>query len=611
MLERKVMTLTQNQNSVTTSQVTIGTTRTVGRGMQAVGLFAISAVILLGGLGTRLVFLQLIQGDRNRQLAENNRIRLVPKPPERGRILDRKGKLMATSRLAHVVYLWPTAQPKEKWAATIAKLSQLMGVSAAELTQKLEQEGYGSPNLVRVSGAISPKLVTRLAEHLWELPGVQIDPESVRYYPNGDVAAHLLGYAGELTPDELNELKKKNYRSGDVIGKAGVEWSFESKLRGTWGGQQVEVDAAGKVIRILGQKPPQPGKAVHLTIDLELQKAAEVALGDLQGGIVAMNPQTGEVLAMASRPTFDPNVFSTRISEATWKRLQAADHPFVNRTLQGYPPASTYKIVTTVAALESKKFSPGDILDTFPYLKIGGIQFWDHNNAGFGAIGFTEAMALSSDTFFYQVGRRIGPEILASWSRKFGFGAHTGIELKDEEAPGLVPDPAWKLKALKEPWYVGNTINMSIGQGDLQANLLQVAMMTSVPANGGDLVQPHLLLDDAEKKIWRKSLNLSPSTIDVLQRGLREVVTSGTAQPLNIASVAIAGKSGTAEDPPRPSHTWFVGYAPVAKPEIVVVVFGENSGGGGSSTAGSRVLKTIEAYFRLKKQSHKDSSSKP
>jgi penicillin-binding protein 2 len=591
------MTLTQKQNPTISQQ---SNPRTVGQGMQAVLLFMISAGILLGGLGGRLVYLQLLQGDRNRQLAENNRIRLIPKPPDRGRLLDRRGKLMATSRLAHVVYLWPTAQPKEKWPATIAKLSKLMGVSVKELTQKLEQEGYGSPNLVRVSGAISPKLVTRLAENGRDLPGVQIDPESVRYYPNGDVAAHLLGYTGELTPDELKALRQKGYRSGDVIGKAGVEWAFESKLRGEWGGQQVEVDAAGKVIRVLGQKYPKPGKGVHLTIDLDLQKAAEASLGNLQGGLVAMNPKTGEVLAMVSRPTFDPNVFSTRISEAVWKRLQAKDHPFVNRTLQGYPPASTYKIITTTAGLESKKFGPDDILDTFPYLEVGGIQFWDHNNAGFGAIGFTEALAYSSDTFFYQVGRRIGVETLAAWSHKFGFGSHTGIELRDEESEGLVPDPAWKVKTLKEQWYEGNTINMSIGQGDLQANLLQVAMMAAVPANGGYLVRPHLFLDDPSSKVWRKDLNLAPSTIDVLRRGLRAVVTSGTAQHLNTDTVAIAGKSGTAEDPPRPTHTWFVAYAPAENPEIVVVVFGENSGGGGGATAGPRVLKVIEAYFKLK-----------
>lgn len=571
--------------------------RSMGKDLQAPILLAI-ALALLGLIGARLSYIQIVEGDRNRQLAENNRIRLIAKAPERGRILDRYGKIMATNRLSHAVYLWPVAQTKEKWQDTIAKLSKIINVPEAEIRRKLEQEGYNSPSKVRISAAISPKLATELGERINELKGVEVDPEAVRYYPNGDIAAHLLGYTGELTEQELKILKAKSYRLGDVIGKAGVELAFEQKFRGTWGGQQVEVDAAGKVIRILGQKPPKAGNSVTLTIDLELQKVAEKALGTLQGGVIAMNPQTGEILAMASYPNFDPNLFSGRISNAAWKRLTAKDHPFVNRTLQGFPPASTYKIITTTAALESGKFSPNDYLNTFPYLEIGGIQFWDHNNAGFGTIGFADALAFSSDTFFYQVGKRIGENTLAEWSRKFGFGSYSGIELKDEESPGLVPDPQWKQKVLKEQWFVGNTINMSIGQGDLQASLVQVGIMTAVAANGGYLVKPHLLLDS---NVQRKSLNLQPSTIAVLKDGLRRVVTSGTATALNIDMVAISGKSGTAEDPPRPSHTWFVGYAPYDKPEILVVVFGENSGGGGGATAGPKVVKVIEAYMRLKK----------
>jgi penicillin-binding protein 2 len=576
------------------------TNRSMGKGLQPLVLFAI-ATFLLSLIGVRLSYIQIVEGDRNRQLAENNRIRLIAKAPERGRILDRHGKIMATNRLSHAIYLWPVAQPKAKWQETITKLAQIIKVPEAEIRRKLEQEGYNSPNKVRISAAISPKLATELGERINELKGVEVDPEPVRYYPNGYVAAHVLGYAGELTEEELNRLKPKGYRLGDIIGKAGVESAFEQKFRGVWGGQQVEVDAGGKVIRILGEKPPIAGNSVSLTIDLELQKVAEAALGNLQGGVIAMNPQNGEVLAMASYPNFDPNIFSGRISNALWQRLTAKANPFVNRTLQGFPPASTYKIITTVAALESGKFSPNDYLNTFPYLEVGGNKFWDHNNAGFGTIGFADAMAYSSDTFFYQVGRRVGIDTLANWTRKFGFGALTGIELKEEESAGLVPDPAWKEKVLKEPWYVGNTINMSIGQGDLQSNLLQVGMMTAVAANGGYLVKPHLLFENTDAKAWRKSLNLAPSTVAVLKDGLRRVITSGTAQALNVSSVAIAGKSGTAEDPPRKSHTWFVGYAPADKPEILVVVFGENSGGGGGSLAGPKVLKVIEAYMRLKK----------
>jgi penicillin-binding protein 2 len=593
------MTLTPTKPSVT---LPTDSTRTVGRGMRVAVMFIVSVVVLLGILGSRVGYLQLIEGDRNRQLAENNRIRLIAKAPERGRIFDRKGNIFATSRLAHAVYLWPIAQTKDKWPTTIARLAELMEVPPSKIMEKLELEGYNSPNLVRVAAAISPKLVTRLSEHIRELNGVKVDPEAVRYYPNGDVAAHVLGYTGELTAEDLKDRREKGYRPGDIMGKAGVEDAFEPMLRGEWGGQQVEVDAMGKVLRILGQKPPQPGNSVRLTLDLDLQKAAEAALGDIKGSIVAMNPNNGEILAMVSHPAFDPNVFSGKISEATWKRLQSEDHPFVNRALQAYPPASTFKIVTMTAGIESKVFSATDVLATYPYLDVGGFQFWDHNKAGFGTIGFSEAMAYSSNTFFGQVGRRVGERSLAEWSRKYGFGAHTGVELVREEAEGLVPDPEWKLKVVKEPWFEGNTINMSIGQGDVQANLVQVGMMVSVPANGGYLVKPHLLLEDTAAKEWRKSLNLAPTTLEALRQALRAVFQIGTASALNSEEIAMAGKSGTAEDPPRPNHAWFTVYAPFENPEIAVTAFAENAGGGGSTIAGPIAVKVIQAYMKIKAQ---------
>jgi len=578
-------------------------TRTMGKGLRAAILFLLGVLVLIGVLGGRLFYLQLIEGDRNQQLAENNRIRLIAKPPERGRLFDRKGNIFASSRLAHVVYLWPIAQPKEKWQITINRLAELMDVSAQTITDKLEQEGYNSPNLVRVSTAISPKLVTLLSEHNNELPGVKVEPEAVRYYPNGDVAAHVLGYTGELTAEELPKLREKGYRPGDIIGKAGVEYAFENMLRGEWGGQQVEVDAFGKVLRVLGQKLPKAGNAVKLTIDLDLEKAVEKILGDQQGGIVAMNPNNGEILAMVSHPAFDLNLFSGKISDAVWKRLQEKDHPFVNRTLQVYPPASTFKVVTMTAALESKTFTTNDVLGTYPYLDVGGFQFWDHNKAGFGTIGFSEAMAYSSNTFFGQVGMRVGEKNLAEWSHKYGYGEYSGIEIKEEETKGTVPDPEWKQKVVGEPWYVGNTLNMSIGQGDVQANLLQVSMMTSGVANGGFKIRPHLLLEDNDAKEWRQSLNISPVNMEALQKALRSVFDFGTASSLNSAEIVMAGKSGTAQDPPRPNHAWFTVYAPFEKPEIVVTVFGENAGGGGgSAVAAPLAVQTIEAYMQIKKQ---------
>ena len=417
------------------------------------------------------------------------------------------------------------------------------------------------------------------------------------------MAAHLLGYTGELTAEELPKLREKGYRPGDVIGKAGVEYAFENQLRGEWGGQQVEVDAFGKVLRILGQKPPKAGNAVKLTIDLDLEKAVEKIFGEQQGGIVAMNPNNGEILAMVSHPAFDPNLFSGKISEATWNRLQEKDHPFVNRVLQVYPPASTFKVVTMTAALETKAFGINDLLPTYPYLDLGGFQFWDHNKAGFGTIGFSEAMAYSSNTFFGQVGMRVGEKKLAEWSRKYGYGEYSGIEIKDEETKGTVPDEEWKKRVIGEPWYVGNTLNMSIGQGDVQANLLQVSMMTSTVANGGFKIRPHLLLEDNDAREWRQSLGISPVNLAALQKALKSVFDFGTASSLSSAEFSMAGKSGTAQDPPRPNHAWFTVYAPYENPEIVVTVFGENAGGGGgSAVAAPLAVQTISAYMQIKKQ---------
>ena len=577
------------------------TPRTVGRNYQSLFLMLIVSLFLLGGIGSRLAYLQLIQGDRNRQLAENNRIRLIPKQPVRGNIFDRKGKILASSRLSHAVYLWPIARKRAEWPSTLKNLSKILNIPADEIQKRLEQAGYNSPSLIRIARGISPAQITALAEYSNELEGVEVDIEAVRDYPNGDMAAHVLGYTGEMNDKELAERKAEGYRIGDIIGQMGVESAFEGKLRGEWGGQQVEVDGAGQVLRILGQKQAKAGKDVHLTLDLRVQKAAEAALGNRKGAIVAIDPNNGAILAMVSRPTFDPNIFSTRITPDTWKQLQSKDHPFVNRSLRGFPPASTFKIVTTTAGIESGKYSPKTILQTYAAINIGGTTFGDWNHAGFGPLGFVGAMAWSSDTFFYQIGRGVGGPTLIEWTRKYGFGQKTGIELESEEVAGLVADDAWKRKRFNWEWTVGDSVNMSIGQGFLQTTPLQVAVMFAVPANGGYRVKPHLLKDDEESKSWRVSLNMKPETVKVLQKGLREVITGGTGKALNVPHLPpISGKSGTAEAPPGKSHAWFGAYGPTDKPEIVIVAFAEHSGGGGGKVAAPMVREVMEAYFNRK-----------
>ncbi|WP_310489153.1 penicillin-binding protein 2 [Chamaesiphon sp. VAR_69_metabat_338] len=570
--------------------------RTVGQGRQAWVLMTIIGLVSIGGIGSRLAYLQLSQGTKNRQIAENNRVRTVAKPPVRGNIYDRKGRLLAGNKLSHSIFIWPLATKRENWLQTRKRVAEILDLDENAIEDKMTGSRVNSTNRVRIVRDLTEAQITRLQEYGAEKEGIDVDIESVRYYPGGQLAAHVLGYTGEMNDRELDERRSQGYRLGDVTGKMGLESTLESQLRGEWGGTQVEVDGKGRLQQFLGQKVSKSGKDVTITLDLDLQKVAEEAIGKNKAAIVAMDPRTGEILAMASRPAFDPNSLSGRISPAVWKQLQGQDHPFVNRALRPFPPASTFKIVTTTAALESGKFKPEDRLQTYASIRVGGFTFADWNHAGFGVVGFPGALKWSSDTFFYQVGQRVGGPTLIDWTRKYGFGKKTGIELP-EESKGLVADDTWKQLNYKMPWSIGDTINMSIGQGFLQATPLQVIGMFAVAANGGYHVKPHLV-QDASKREWRESMHLKPTTVATIRKGLREVVDGGTGAVMNSETIPkAAGKSGTAEAPPGPSHVWFGSYAPADKPEIVVVAFGEHTGGGGGKTAAPMVLKVMEAYF--------------
>ena len=584
--------------------------RTVGRQYQSVVIMLLLSLLMIGGIGSRLGYLQLVQGERNRELAEDNRILLLPRRPARGNILDRNGEVLVGSRLSHSVSIWPVALPKEpsEKQQVIERLAQILDVPVEEIDERLAQSSYNLNKSVPISRGVSSAQTTALAEYAAELPGVRVEAEAVRNYPRGDLAAHVLGYTGELNDEELEALKddEGEYRLGDVIGKMGLELALEPTLRGKWGGQQVEVDSSGRVLSVIGEKRSESGQDVQITLDLELQKAAEEALGDKIGAIVAIDPRDGAVRAMVSRPTFDPNIFSTRITQAQWEQITKNGYPLVNRAMRAYPPASTFKVITATAGMESGKFDPEVVLPTYAFLNIGGIQFWDWNNAGFGPLGFRGALAWSSDTFFYQVGRSVGDKNLQAWMLKYGLGEKTGIELGFEEDRGLVPDEEWKREVLDEPWYLGDTINASIGQGNVLATPLQIAVMFAVVANGGDHVVPHFVMDGRNAEEWRSSLGMDPSTVKVLREGLRQVVSAGTGGAVNDPKLPpIAGKSGTAEAPPRENHTWFGAYGPYENPEIVVVAFGEHSGGGGGSFAAPMVKQVLDQYFGIEKEEEK------
>ncbi|MEA5533331.1 penicillin-binding protein 2 [Crocosphaera sp. XPORK-15E] len=578
------------------------TNRTIGQKRQPIFIMLLVSFILLGAIGARLAFLQILQGQTYREKAENNRIRIVPKPPVRGNIFDRKGRVLASTRLTHAAYLWPVVVNQPDWPQNRKYLSQLLSIPEDSIESKIKQAGYNASTLIRIARSLNPAQITALEEFKTELNGLEVDIETVRDYPNKAMGAHVLGYTGELNVEQLKKRSAEGYRLGDIVGKMGVEAAYEQQLRGEWGGIQLEVDGAGKVMKVLGQKIGQPGKDVTLTLDLDAQKAAEAALGDKIGAIVAINPKTGGVLAMVSNPSFDPNVFSTQITPKIWQKLQSKGNPFVNRALRGFPPASTFKVVTATAGMESGKYPPNTILSTFAYLNVGGTAFGEWNRAGFGPMGYVRAMAWSSNTFHGQIGRGVGGPTLIKYARLYGFGSTTGIEL-DEESPGLIADDAWKRKNYNWEWTDGDTVNMSIGQGFTQASPLQVAVMFAVPANGGYRVKPHFFEDPKNLDKWRTSMNLKPTTLQTLRQGLRAVVAEGTGKALNSPDLPpVAGKSGTAEAPPGETHTWFGGYAPFDNPEIVVVAFGEHTGGGGGSVAGPMVRQVMEAYFKHNKK---------
>ncbi|MEB3225752.1 MAG: penicillin-binding protein 2 [Synechococcus sp.] len=573
--------------------------RTVGRGIRPWGIMFMVSLALLGGIGSRLAFLQLVKGDELRQTARDNSVRVAPKPPIRGNIFDRHGKVLATTKLAHAIYVWPVARTKPNWPKTKQLLSQLVGISPAEIEKRLKSQDIYATEPLAIARNLTLAQVTAIEEHHEVLEGVEVIIEPVRYYPEGAVAPHVLGYTRELTPEEFEARKTEGYRLQDYIGKMGLEASLESRLRGQWGGQEIQVDRDGRFVKILGEKPAQAGEDINLAIDVELQKVAQKVLGNRNGAIVALDPRNGAVLAMASYPDFDPNIFSDRISPEKWAAVTAKGDPFINRAIRGFPPASTFKVVTATAGMESGKYPANVVLNTSPYLAAAGVRFYEWNRAGFGAAGHVRAMAWSSNTFFGQVGRGVGGETLIDWARRFGFGQLTGIELREENR-GLIPDETWTQENLDRSWNVGDTINMSIGQGLTLATPLQIARMFAVTANGGYLVQPHLVQVDTLPKT---SLDLAPSTLETIRQGLRAVVTSGTGTVLNIPGIpTAAGKSGTAEAPPRENHAWFGAFAPYEDAEIVVVAFAEHSGGGGGSVAGPMVRDVMAAYFEMKEK---------
>jgi penicillin-binding protein 2 len=569
------------------------TTRQCGMGRQPAWLLAV-VLLFTGAMGLRLAWLQLLHGAENRERADENRIRLMPRNPIRGRLLDRQGRVLATSRITYNLYIQPGQVSDAAWPTLRDRLAALLAIPAKQLDERRRSGANPEGFRIELAEALKPEQVLRFREQATRLAGAEVDADILRHYPHGRLAAHVLGYTSGITEEEYEKLEPEGYRIRDRVGRSGVERAFERHLRGEWGGQQVEVNAAGQVQRILGDKPARAGKDLRLTLDLPLQQAAERALdGVRKGAIVALDPNTGAIRALASRPGFDPNVFSPAPTSTEWAALNGPEAPLLNRAFQGFPPASTFKIITSIAALESGKLQLNEKVPATGSFCYAGLCYRDHVNMG--PIGLTPALAFSSNSFYYRVGLRMGPDPIFKTARLLGYGRSTGIELGDEETEGLLGDQAWKKAVLGEPWTPVDTITASIGQGAVLVTPLQMAVMYAAVANGGWLVKPHLV----EQKPQRTWIGLKPTTLEAVRKGLRMAATEGTARALNDPGLPpAAGKTGTAEDPPRPVHAWFGGYAPADKPSLVIVALGENTGGYGGTVAVPMVKALMTTWFR-------------
>ncbi len=559
---------------------------------------AVALLIVAGGLlsihGFRLAQLQLISGSYNRQLAEHNRLRPVYMVADRGTVLDRHNQVLATSRLTRALYLYPREQTKDSWGITVQRLADVLNLDKQEILDKLNKQGYNSAMPVRVLRDLKQESFIALAE-LGEIPGLEVQPESSRQYPHQNMGAHVLGYISEATEDDVK--KNPEFPPGMIVGQTGLERMEDDRLRGRWGKRLIEVDATGNEIKMLGKQLPIGGQTLQTTLDLKLQLAAEKGLAGRNGAVVVIDIKTGGILTMASGPTFDPNMFTRRITQKDVNEVfNNPNDPLLNRAMQGYPPASTFKIVSTAAALQSGKYQADSTIGTAGAINIGGTLFHEHGAGGYGTIGFPEALAVSSNTFFYQVGVKVGPEAIHEWGHKLGIGESLfGL---GGGANGYIPTPETKKQVSSEDWYIGDTVTMAIGQGLVQVTPLEMAVMIATIANGGNRVKPHLLLEqDNLPQFQPQNMGFKPSTLEVIKKGLVAVVKEGTARSLSDGSIPpTAGKTGTAEVPGGADNAMYVGYGPVNDPKIAIAVVVEH-GGFGAESAVPIAHSVYQAYF--------------
>ena len=579
----------------------------------------ILVVVIFGLVLLRLFTMQVIEGGRYRELSEENRIRVEILAAPRGEIRDRNGFLMADNIPSFTV----TLDPLDKayvgdpgyMERIIGRLATILATDSTALAEKVKKERRQSFLPIRLKRNADLRAVAFVAEHAAELPGVDVESEPLRRYPLGETGSHLLGYVSEVSDKELENPLRAGYLRGDLIGKMGIERQYETRLRGESGKRFVEVNAMGRKAELLGDKRPilpKRGTNLTLTIDVNLQKAAENAFQPgARGAVVAIDPSNGEVLALASKPNYDPNEFSTGISQQRWSQLsEGGNYPLFNRAIQAvYPPGSTLKPLVALSGLESGAIEPGT---TFRETCNGAFQFgsrsfkcWNPN--GHGTLALREAVARSCDVYFYQLGLRIGLDRLSAFMRRIGVSDKSGIDLPQERR-NLFPDAAWyDHRYGAGRWSRGLVLNLAIGQGEVSVSPVKLAQLTAFLANGGKIVRPHVIrsLDGSgpvgasvRTDSLRESVPISPRAMAAARSAMEAVVNDagGTGGQAKVEGIRVAGKTGTAQNPHGQDHALFVCYAPAEAPRIVVAVLVENAGHG-STAAAPIAQKVLQAFF--------------
>jgi penicillin-binding protein 2 len=572
----------------------------------SIGVYVV--IFLFAALFFKLWYLQVIKGGEYKKFAERNRLRIIEIPAPRGIIYDKNNTVLVKNIPSFDISVAREDFPENP--ETLSALGKLLGLKPDDIKDRLESVSANPFKPVTLQQNISLEEVARVAGRKIDFPFLRVDVVVNREYIYGQFASHVIGYLGRLNLKQTKDPGYYDVPREAFIGQLGIEKVYDRILRGTAGKKVIEVDAIGRVIRVVGLQHPVNGEDIRLTIDMNLQVAAEESLIGKTGAVVALDPNTGEILALASTPSFDPNLFARGINYEDWKRLiNDPFNPFLNRALQSqYPPGSTFKIITAIAALEE-----GIITEDTRFQCNGSINFgrvfrcWKEE--GHGNINLHKAIVESCDVYFYEIGKKLGIDTLAHYASDFGIGRPVGIEL-DGERTGIVPTTEWKFRTKKQKWYKGETLNTVIGQGYLSATPIQMARLMAAVVNGGKLYRLHLLRDEAAKNTVENEVRIRPENVDFIKKALIGVVAEegGTGWMARSDIVRIGGKTGTTQviggkqkegnipDKYR-DHAWFVAFAPEKNPQIVVGVFVEH-GGHGSTAAAPIAKKVIEAYFK-------------